>query len=290
MEGVPMPDLKVDADALKREQKKTWDNSAAAWKRWFGKMESATQGVSNRLIELARIGAGNRVLDIATGGGEPAVTVARVVGANGHVTAIDQSPAMLAFGRERAESAALKNIEFVEADAESMTFAAQSFDAVVCRWGFMFMPDLSGTMRKVHRVLNPGGHLATAVWSTADKMPFFSLVVDAIRGIEGVPATPADPLNPLRLADTSILKNALSEAGFSEITFELFTVTFEFASSDQFREIRGDMGAARATMEKLTETQREQVRNRILDGLKKFQTNDGRVVLPNDAILFSARA
>src|SRR5581483_849080 len=138
-----------DSENQKREQRRMWDESAAGWNKWWPSFERAAQPVNNRLVELAKIKPGHRVLDIATGTGEPAVTAARAVGASGRVVAVDQSPGMLALGRERAKSLGLGNIEFVESDAESMAFEDHAFDAAVCRWGLMFMPNLGAAVGKV---------------------------------------------------------------------------------------------------------------------------------------------
>src|SRR6516165_12375202 len=164
-----------DAASLKQDQRLSWDESAAGWKKWWPNFERSAQGVNSRLVELARIKAGDHVLDVATGNGEPAVTAARIAGANGLVVAVDQSPGMLAIGRERASALGLGNITFVEADAESMVLGAHSFDAAVCRWGLMFMPDLTATVRKIHRALKSGARFATAVHNTGDKVPIISL-------------------------------------------------------------------------------------------------------------------
>ena len=129
-----MTDQNPDRLKIKREQKLAWDDSAEGWKRWWPTFERAAQRVNDRLIELSGARAGNRVLDIATGSGEPALSAARAVGPSGHVVAVDMSPGMLAIARQRIDSAGLKNVELVESDAESLVLDAHSFDAVLCRW------------------------------------------------------------------------------------------------------------------------------------------------------------
>ena len=279
-----------DATTLKNEQRKHWDESAAGWKKWWPSFERAAQAVNDRLVALAQVKPGNRVFDIATGNGEPAVTAARTAGANGKVIAIDQSPGMLAIARERAAALGVGNIDFVESDAESLKLDAHSFDAGVCRWGLMFMPDLTNTVRLLHRALKPGAHFATAVWNTGDKVPMISLAAETVRNITGTPPPPPDALLPTRLADTSILKSALEAAGFSQVTIEPMIVTFEFDSPEKFIEFRSELGGAAAMMAKLTPDQRARVKAALGDAVKKFQGSDGRVRLPNETICFSARA
>src|SRR6202050_2004066 len=157
---------------IKGQQKAAWDDSAEGWKRWWPTFERAAQTVNDRLVELAGVRAGNRVLDIATGSGEPALTAARAVGPSGRVVAVDMSPGMLAIARERIDAARLNNVDLVESDAEALQRdphpAPAPFDPVRCRWGLLFMPDLDGVVRGLHRALKPGGHFTTAVWSFAD--------------------------------------------------------------------------------------------------------------------------
>ncbi len=280
----------ADAESQKREQRQVWDESAAGWNKWWPTFERAAQPVNDHLVKLARIKPGFRVLDIATGNGEPAVTAARTVGASGRVVAVDQSPGMLAIARERAKALGISNIEFVESDAESMVLQDGSFDAAVCRWGLMFMPDVTGAVRKIRRALKPGSAFATAVWNTGDKVPMIFLAADTIRKIASLPAPPPDALGPTRLADTSILKSALERAGFSEVVIEPMIVDFEFESADQFVQFRSELGSSQAMMAKLTQDQRDQVKTALREAVRKFEQGNGRVRLPNETICFCARA
>src|SRR6266478_1106540 len=129
-----MSDQNPDDLKIKSQQKAAWDDSADGWKRWWPTFERSAQTVNDRLVELARVRDGNRVLDIATGSGEPALTAARAVGESGRVVAVDMSPGMLAIARERVDAAGLTNVELVESDAESLRLDEHSFDAVLCRW------------------------------------------------------------------------------------------------------------------------------------------------------------
>src|ERR1700691_16753 len=160
-----MADPNPDDLKIKGQQRSAWDDSAEGWKRWWPTFERAAQTVTDRLVELANVRAGDRVLDIATGSGEPALTAARAVGQSGRVVAVDMSPGMLAIARERIATAGPKNVDLVESDGESLRLDPHSYDALLCRWRLMFMPDLDGVMRAMHLAIKPAGHFATAVWS-----------------------------------------------------------------------------------------------------------------------------
>src|ERR1700736_2834732 len=127
-----MSEQTFDPQRLKSDQRRDWDAASAGWKQWWPVFERAAQHVSDRLVELAGVKPGARVLDVATGNGEPAVTAARRAGASGRVVATDQSPGMLAIARERAGALGIRNIEFHESDAESLTIDQRDFDAITC--------------------------------------------------------------------------------------------------------------------------------------------------------------
>ena len=155
-----------DSLAFKEAQRTDWQLAAAGWRRWHDVLEAEAAGqvVSRKLVELADLEPGDTVLDIATGYGEPALAAARAVLPRGHVIATDIAPDLLAFGRERAGRAGLDNVEFREADAETLEFPDETFDAVLCRQGLQFLPDVAGTLHRLNSALRSGGRLAAAVW------------------------------------------------------------------------------------------------------------------------------
>ncbi|MGI0042522.1 MAG: methyltransferase domain-containing protein [Nitrososphaeraceae archaeon] len=124
----------LDSKQYKEAERQSWDSAAAGWQKWWEPIERGAEKVSRRLIELAEIKPGSRVLDIATGIGEPAITAANQVGKNGYILATDISPQMLTIGKERAASLGILNvIEFREGDVETIELQSSTFDAVLCR-------------------------------------------------------------------------------------------------------------------------------------------------------------
>lgn len=280
----------IDPQRLKDDQKRDWDAAAAGWKKWWPVFEAAAQHVSNRLVDLAGVTPGSRVLDIATGSGEPAVTAARRAGAAGRVIATDQSPGMLAIARERAAALGVTNIEFRESDAESLAIEERDFDAVICRWGMMFMPDVPRAIAGLRERMVAGARLATAVWSTPDKVPMISVGAEIVRKLVNLPPPPPGALEPMRLADTSILKGALERAGFSEITIERMPVTFEFARAEDFTQFRVDVSAPfRAMLGRQSAEMRQKIIEAVTDAAREFAGPDGKVRTVNETILFAAR-
>src|SRR6059058_367124 len=107
----------IDPVDFREAQHKNWDSAAVGWMEWSEFNDSADRHISERLVELAGVRSGSRVLDVAAGYGEPALTAARKAGPQGQVVATDISAEMLAFGRERAAAAGAANLEFVESEA-----------------------------------------------------------------------------------------------------------------------------------------------------------------------------
>jgi SAM-dependent methyltransferase len=285
-----MADDKSDATQIKNQQREIWNASAAGWKKGWERMERAGQVVADRLADLAGVKNGDRVLDIATGIGEPAITVARRVGPAGHVVATDQSAGMLAAGRERAAALNLKNIEFIEADAEAIDFPEASFDAVTCRWGLMFLPNLGAALARIQRVLKPGGRFATSVWAAAPKVPLITLGDEKVRRIANLPPPPPGSLGPLSLADTGKLSRALTEAGFADVGIEPLTVSFDFSSDDDFMQFRLDLSAQfRAMFTVQPPATQAEIRKAIAEDLERYRGTDGRIRIDNEAICLVAR-
>src|SRR3954454_10125002 len=165
----------IDPTAFRDAQRNQWNQAATGWKKWVDEMTATTQPVSDRLVELAGIGPGSRVLDVAAGYGEPALTAARKAGPDGHVVGTDISAEMLAFGRERAAAAGAANLEFVESEASALDFPEGSFDAAVSRWGYIFEPEAEPAAARIRSSLKTGGRSATPAWGSPPEGSMFSL-------------------------------------------------------------------------------------------------------------------
>src|SRR5260370_15903081 len=124
-----MSDQDQSANQLREQQRIDWDAAAAGWKQWWSTFERAAQHVSDRLVELAAVRPSHRVVDLATGIGEPAITAARRVGTGGRVGAIDPSPGLLALAREPAAALGLNNLEFRVGHTERLEAAQHGLHA-----------------------------------------------------------------------------------------------------------------------------------------------------------------
>ena len=279
-----------DPAQYKAGQRHQWDSAAAGWDKWWDSFERGAQHLSDRLVELAQIQPGQRVLDVATGIGEPALTAARRVGPTGRVVATDQAPQMLEFGRGRADSLGLRNVDFREMDAEALDLPGASFDAVLCRWGLMFLPNLESALAGMRRLLAPGGRLAAAVWAEPSKVPIISVSMQAARQMLQTPSPPAGTPGPFGLADADALEQTFAKAGLADVASERLTVTWAFASAEEFVELQQDVGAPlRALIADLPRERQEEVWQAIAEAARQYATADGGIRMPNEAILVVGR-
>ena len=279
-----------DPVQYKASQKQDWSNVAAGWKKWWQTMERSARPASERLVELAEIRPSYQVLDVATGIGEPAMTAARKVGPTGKVVATDQAPLMLAIARERAAELGLTNLEFHEVDAEELDFPERSFDAILSRWGLMFLPDLAGALTRMRRLLKPGGRLAASVWGPPAAVPFISVAMNTVRQQLQAPPPPPDMPGPFSLADVSRLEQALKEAGFGGIRSEPLTLTFEWVSPEAYTSFQQDIAAPIVAMVSKEPPDRQASTWRAMtEAARQYTAADGPVRMAGQAICVVAQ-
>lgn len=282
-----MTTQQFDSSKYKEGQRQEWDSVAAAWKKWWPFFERNVQEVSTQLCQLAGIKQGDRVLDISTGIGEPAVTVAGIVGPQGSVYATDQSPAMLRLAQERVAEQGL-NIEFVEGDTETLDLPEGEFDAAVCRWGLMFLPDPQEALRRIHRSLKRGGKFATAVWSTPDKVPFITLPMGIAQKVlqPPPPPPPQDAPNLFKLGVPGLIESTLEQSGFTDVSSSVFTLQMKSASAEEYRDFMQDIAPPiRALVSSRSNAEQETFWGALLEGARGFADSDGIVTIPGDTIL-----
>lgn len=279
-----------DPIAYKEAQRKDWSDAAAGWREWWEKIEEGTGSVSQRLVELADVQPGERVLDVATGIGEPAVTAARRVGPSGRVVATDIASGMLEIGKERSSALGLENIEFREADAEELQVPEEGFDAVLCRFGLMFFPDLGRALQRMRAALVPGGRLAAAVWGPPERTPFVAIPLQTVvRELQLPMPAPGTP-GPLALGDAEALHAKVRSAEFDDVRIERETITIPFASAAEFaRFMRAIAAPVRNLLADHTPERRDEVWRAIEAAVAERAAPDGSLNLPGEVIYVTGR-
>ena len=219
------------------QQRRHWDGVAAGWGAWLDWTDRNFAPVADWLANAAGWMPGHHVLDVACGAGFPALSAAARVAPHGHITAIDLSPAMIAYAAQCAGARGLRNIDFKQMEAERLEYADASFDAVNNAYGLMFSPDPVMAVREARRVLKPGAHLTLVVWDEPEQSPFFSAIADAARSVLGLPppapSVPSAP-GPFRFAQPGTLEAVVRAAGFSRCRIDHVRSIFECASAEEY--------------------------------------------------------
>jgi len=194
-------------------------NASQRWRR-----QSAAMGndMTRAIVAAAQVGSGMRVLDIACGTGEPAISLAAVLVGDGDVVGVDISPAPLKIAEERAIQRGLSNVTFRQADAHELPFPDNSFDCITSRLGIMFFSDLPRALSEMRRVLKPSGRAILLVWGPMDQ-PYFQTIGAILRMLPEA-SVPESGRKMFALGNKGVLTQVLRQAGFSEVKEELVTV------------------------------------------------------------------
>jgi len=269
---------------------KQWQETAVYWSKHHHTIRTMFAPLTRALIEQAQIAQGQRVVDIAGGAGEPSLTIAQTVGAQGMVTCTDPIAEMLAAAEHEAQSLGLKNVQFRQCTADSLPFADGSFDASVCRLGVMFFPDPRAGLREMLRVTRLGGHVALAVWDKSEVNPYSYLVTQVVS--RHVPASPVAPNAPdaFRFCEPGKLLRVVEDAGAVDAAEHV--VKFEIAapiSVDEFWAMRAEVSETlREKLKALSDEENRQIADEVKDAARSFFP-DGHMRLPAQMIIVSGK-
>ena len=223
--------MSFDPVQYKRTTRRQWEDAAEAWHRWGPTLEQWLGQATERMLDAAGVRPGSRVLDVAAGAGGQSLTAARRAGPAGRVLATDISPTILTYAAKSAAMAGLTNLETLEADGEAPEApSAQSFDAVISRVGLIYFPDQQRALAGMRRALRDGGRFAAVVYSTPERNEFFSLPVSIIRTRAKLPPPQPGQPGPFSLGGPGVLEQALTDAGFHDVTVETMPAPLRLSS------------------------------------------------------------
>ena len=172
---------------------------------------------------------GLAVLDLASGPGEPAATIAKLL-PDSTVISTDFSEDMVAAAS--ASTADLPNCLAQQADASDLSqFADGSMDVVTCCYGYMFPADKDAAVAETFRVLKPGGIMVATTWDRVDILPLCRDIMTPVLGFE----PPPPPVNPMSLAEPGLFMSMVEKAGFTDIEQSTSTYPFVFGSDSEFQ-------------------------------------------------------
>jgi SAM-dependent methyltransferase len=265
-----------DAQTYKERTREQWQAAADAWLHWHPTLQEWLGPATDVLLDMAGIGTGDHVLDIAAGAGQQSIQAANRVGRSGWVLATDISSNILALAVREAEAAGMTNLETRVLDAEQLDLPNTSFDAVISRLGLMYLPNLQTALAGMRRVLKPGGRIAAMVFSTPEKNPFFSLPVSIIRRRAHLPPPVPGQPGPFSLGGPAVLADAYLQAGFSDPEVRALDTPLRMRSAEECVQFeRESFGALQQMLAGLSESEREATWQEIEGALRTFAGPNG---------------
>jgi len=265
-----------DAAKCKNAQRAQWNKDGAAWRRWNPALDRWYGEVTRQMLDLARIQPGQRILDIAAGAGEPAVSAAERVGPGGYVLATDISEGIVELALQVARERGLNQVETRAMDGEKLDLPDASFDAVLCRLGLMYMPHPVTALREWRRALRAGGRVAVVVFSTPDRNSWGALPASIIRRRAQLPPPVPGQPGPFGLGGPGVLEGIFREAGFANPEIRAVPVPHRMASAAEYvRVAREAFGAFNAMMAHLSPQERESAWNEVEGSMRSFESSGG---------------
>ena len=267
-----------------------WSESAPYWEKYRPVITEMFASVAQALIEDAAIGTGDFVLDVATGPGEPALTIAGLVGPGGMVVGTDVAREMVDAARREAARQTLQNVRFEVASTNSLPFPANTFDAAVSRFGVMFFTSPLECLRDMLRVLKPGGRIAMAVWYLPEKNPFdyvVSRVVDKYMDRYLQPAAPKPGSSDMfRFAKPGDLLALLVSAGATAASERVLQFAIRAGlSAEEFWTMRSGMSEKlRTKLALFSEPQRAELERDAIEAIRAYAVENG-ISIPAEVLV-----
>jgi ubiquinone/menaquinone biosynthesis C-methylase UbiE len=266
-----------------------WGETAPYWEKHRAVITGMFAPVTQALIEDAGIARDNSVLDVATGTGEPGLTVADLVGPEGMVVGTDVAPEMVEAARREVERRKLQNIRFEVAFTDSLPFPANTFDAAVSRFGAMFFPSPVDCLREMLRVLKPGGKIALAVWYLKENNPFDYIVARVVdRYVE--PAAKPAASDMFRFAKPGDLLLLLVNAGAAAASERVLQFSIRAGmSAEDFWTLRSEMSEKlRTKLAGLSGPKRAQLDAEAIEAIRDYSFEDG-ISIPAEVLIVGGR-
>lgn len=234
--------MEQSLELIRDQQKESWNKFSTGWKNWDAIVMDFLSPMGKEIIRLIQPAGNNRVLDIAAGTGEPGLTIASML-SEGKVICTDLSEDMLAVAREKATEKNIQNFETKIADVTELPFDDNSFDAISCRFGFMFFPDMLLAAKEMTRVLKPGGRVAIAVWNVPQKNFWVTAIMGSINKNIQSPPPPADAPGMFRCAAAGLMQQIFKDAGLKNISETVIDSSLKMDDNEMFWKMHTEVGA-----------------------------------------------
>lgn len=269
---------------IREQQKITWNKFSPGWKKWDDVTMDFLKPMGDEIIRLLNPKDKDVVLDVASGTGEPGLTIASMLN-GGKVIITDLAEHMLQIAQENATRRGIKNIETRACDVCELPFAENTFDAISCRFGFMFFPDMLLAAKEMVRVLKPGGRIATAVWNVPEKNFWITVTMGTIsKNVELPPPPPGSP-GMFRCAQDGFMRDLFLQAGLKNIIQKEVAGKLNSKSTDDYWNMITEVAApVVAGLSKADEATREKIKRDVYQALNQ-KYPDGYIAIDSSALV-----
>ena len=269
---------------IREQQKESWNKFSPGWKKWDKLSMEMLKPMGEEIIRLISPKDGEMILDIAAGTGEPGLTIASMI-PNGKVIITDLAEDMLKIAMGNAAIRNIKNFETIACDVCELPFKDDTFDAVSCRFGFMFFPDMNLAAKEIVRVLKPGGRIAASVWNAPEKNFWVTVTMDSInKNIQLPTPLPGSP-GMFRCANEGLMTELFIDAGLRNVLSIESNSKLKSGTAEIYWEMMTEIAALIITsLNKADEAMKEKIKKEVFASIdQKFP--DGNVVIDCSALV-----
>lgn len=276
--------MEKQLEEIREQQKASWNQFSPGWKKWDDLTMDFLKPMGDEIIRLLQPKSNEVILDVAGGTGEPGLTIASML-TDGKVSITDLSEGMLEIAQENAVQRGIENIEIRACDVCELPFDDNTFDAISCRKGFMFFPDMLIAAKEMVRVLKPGGRIAASVWNVPEKNFWITAIMGTIsRNIE-LPTPPAGSPGMFRCAEDGFMSDLFSQAGLKNISLYEIAGKLNSKSTDVYWEMMTEVGAPIvAALSGADDATREKIKTEVYKIVNE-KYPDGNVIIDSSAIV-----
>lgn len=248
---------------IRDKQRESWNRFSSGWKKWDTLTMDFLKPMGDAIIAAIRPKGNDQVLDIAAGTGEPGLTIAGMLD-GGRVVITDLAEDMIAIARENAVKRNIHNVETMACDVSELPFPDDHFDAISCRMGFMFFPDMQLAANEMARVLKPGGRFATSVWQGPENNFWVTATMGVVNRIMELPAPPPGAPGMFRCAQPGLIREIFENAGLKNVTQVPVASQLHSGTTDTYWEMMTEIAAPFvAAMSKADEATRKKIKEEV---------------------------
>lgn len=276
--------MEQQLEQIREQQKETWNKFSPGWKKWDDLTMDWLKPMGDEIIRLLHPKNDNLILDVAAGTGEPGLTIASMM-TGGKVIITDLAEDMLAIARENASRRGIKNIETLACDVCELPFADNTFDAISCRFGFMFFPDMLLAAKEMVRVLKPGGRIATSVWNVPEKNFWVTVTMGTINKNIELPAPPQGSPGIFRCAKDGLISDLFLQAGLKNISQKEIAGKLNSKTTDVYWNMLTEVAAPVVEgLSKANDAMKEKIKEEVYQALNQ-KYPDGNILIDSSALV-----